>query len=113
MSLLTKFLDKYKKEPDRYPMLNPMRVNLFGDSLFHVVAKAKNSLKETSLLCEKGVKSNIRDREGKLPAEYLKSDNDERMQVSKSKIFPICKYMYVYRKTKTFIHSNMVTITFR
>lgn len=107
MSLLKKFLDMYEKEPGRFPMLNPMKVNLLGESLFHVVAKAKNSLEVTSLLCERGVKSNIRDREGKLPAEYLKSDKDERMQVNKSTSTHI--HIHIYQQTKGVIHGNSTT----
>ncbi|XP_062576553.1 TPR and ankyrin repeat-containing protein 1-like [Saccostrea cucullata] len=64
-------------------MLDPKAVNLFGESLFHVVAKAKNNsttLDVTIMLCEKGVNSNIKDHEGKLPVEYLKSDKDKRLQ---------------------------------
>ncbi|XP_062605690.1 TPR and ankyrin repeat-containing protein 1-like [Saccostrea cucullata] len=81
-SLLARFLDTFQKHPEKYPMLNPMAENLFGESLFHVVAKAKNNpstLEVTIMLCEKGVHSNIKDHEEKLPIEYLKSDKDKRM----------------------------------
>ena len=67
------------------PCLDPSQLNLMGESLFHVVAKAKYSdttYEVTRILCEKGVKSNIRDSEGKLPVDYLKNKDDRRLQVS-------------------------------
>ena len=67
------------------PCLDPSQLNLLGESLFHVVAKSKHSDEAnevTRILCEKGVKSNIRDSEGKLPVDYLKNKDDRRLQVS-------------------------------
>ena len=67
------------------PCLDPSQLNMLGESLFHVVAKTKfteTTYEVTRILCEKGVKSNIKDSEGKLPVDYLKNKNDRRLQVS-------------------------------
>ena len=80
-SLLEMFLENHTKTP----CLDPSQLNLLGESLFHVVAKLKYSdttYEVTRVLCDKGVKSNIRDSEGKLPVDYLKNENDRRLQVS-------------------------------
>ena len=74
------------------PCLDPSQLNLLGESLFHVVAKSKYSdttYEVTRVLCEKGVKSNIRDSDGKLPVDYLKNKDDRRLQVRRLLYFVI------------------------
>ncbi|XP_065937230.1 TPR and ankyrin repeat-containing protein 1 isoform X2 [Magallana gigas] len=81
--ILEKFIEMFKEDPERFPLLDPASLNDFGDSLFHVIAKikfSKTSLEVTRILCEKGVKSNIKDSEGRLPVEYLLNENDRRLQ---------------------------------
>lgn len=78
----------FKKDSTHFPLIDPSSLNDFGDSLFHVIAKtkfSKTSLEVTRILCEKGVKSNITDSEGKFPVEYLLNENDRRLQVSENK----------------------------
>lgn len=78
------FFDLYEKDPEMYPMLDPAQTNSDGDSLFHLVAKAKYSAttqKATELLCDKKVNASVLNKEGKLPKDYLNSKNDRRLQV--------------------------------
>lgn len=95
----------FKKDPTRFPFLDPASLNDFGNSLFHVIAKAKfgkTSLEVTRRLCEKGVKSNIKDSEGRLPVEYLLNENDRRLQVSENKRARSHKLLYFMSSIITF-----------
>lgn len=83
-SILNYFFDLFEKDPEMYPMLDPAQTNSDGDSLFHLVAKAKYSAttqKATELLCDKKVNASVLNKEGKLPKDYLNSKNDRRLQV--------------------------------
>lgn len=95
----------FKKDPTRFPLLDPASLNEFGDSLFHVIAKikfSKTSLGVTRILCEKGVKSNIKDSEGRLPVEYILNENDRRLQVSENKRARSHKFFYFMSSIITF-----------
>lgn len=83
-SILKYFFDLYENDPDKYPMLDPAQTNSDGDTLFHLVAKAKYSgttRKAAKFLCDKKLNALVLNNEGKLPKHYLNSKNDKRLQV--------------------------------
>ncbi|XP_078333030.1 TPR and ankyrin repeat-containing protein 1-like isoform X2 [Crassostrea virginica] len=82
-SILNSFFEMYERDPEKYPMLDPSQTNAEGDGLFQLVAKATYSAttkKATELLFDKKVNSSVINKEGKLPKDYLNSENDRWLQ---------------------------------
>lgn len=83
-SILEYFFDLFENDPDKYPMLDPAQTNSDGDTLFHLVAKAKYSgttKKLAKFLCEQKLNALVFNKEQKLPRHYLNSKDDKRLQV--------------------------------
>lgn len=73
----------YDKDPEKYHLLDPSQQDKHGDCLFHLVAKAKYCStvhKATEILCDRKIPSNIKNKDGKLPMNYLSAKNDRRRQ---------------------------------
>nr|XP_034304939.1 uncharacterized protein LOC105330431 [Crassostrea gigas]XP_034304942.1 uncharacterized protein LOC105330431 [Crassostrea gigas]XP_034304948.1 uncharacterized protein LOC105330431 [Crassostrea gigas]XP_034304950.1 uncharacterized protein LOC105330431 [Crassostrea gigas] len=82
-SILKYFFDLFENDPDKYPMLDPAQTNSDGDTLFHLVAKAKYSSttkKLAKFLCDKKLNALVFNKERKLPRHYLNSKDDKRLQ---------------------------------
>lgn len=88
-SILKYFFDLFENDPDKYPMLDPAQTNSDGDTLFHLVAKAKYSSttkKLAKFLCDKKLNALVFNKERKLPRHYLNSKDDKRLQVCVLKV---------------------------
>ncbi|KAK3101278.1 hypothetical protein FSP39_002361 [Pinctada imbricata] len=82
-ALLNLFFEMYGKDPEKYSMLDPSLTDWEGNSMFHIVARAKynsTTQKATELLCDKKVSALRYNNEGKLPKDYLNKKNDRRLQ---------------------------------
>lgn len=69
----------FKKDFICFLFLDFVFFNDFGDSLFYVIVKIKFSkilFEVIRRLCEKGVKLNIKNSEGRFFVEYLLNEND-------------------------------------
>lgn len=80
-------LDRYFKDPSLNEHLHPEQLDVNGDCIFHHIAKAKFSsqvLKLTEMLCENGkISADYRNKENRLPSQYITKKNDRRLQYFK------------------------------
>jgi hypothetical protein len=78
-------MEKYQKNPQKYPMLDPQQQDTDGNTLFHLVVKDdcnKILLKAATKLQEWHVHCKVSNLHGKFPHDYLKI-NDPRWKVLK------------------------------
>ena len=78
--------NKFDEDPEKFSHLDPRQVDHHGNSLFHLVAKAKYNnmvLSATELLCKHNLSSSVYNNDGKMPSFYIKKQNDRRLQYIK------------------------------
>lgn len=76
-------MEKYQKNPQKYPMLDPQQQDTDGNTLFHLVVKDDCNdtlLKAAKKLQEWHVRCKVSNSHGKFPHDYLKM-NDPRLKV--------------------------------
>ena len=82
LNVLKYTLEKFDEDQQKFSHLDPNQVDRAGDSLFHLVAKAKYNnmvLSATELLCKHNLSSSVYNNDQKLPSFYIKKQNDRRL----------------------------------
>ena len=86
LNVLKYALEQFDEDPQKFSHLDPNQVDHNGDSLFHLVAKAKYNnmvLSATELLCKHNLSSSVYNNDQKLPSFYIKKQTDRRLQFIK------------------------------
>lgn len=79
-------LEKFQKNPSKFPKCDPQIVDSNGDTLLHILSKTKysgNTLKATEMICKLNLDASVMNKEGKLPVQYITKKNDRRLQFIK------------------------------
>lgn len=94
-SLLEKLLDLYKKDPEKYSLLNPNVTDSAGNTLLHAATKAKyskHSHKAVEMLVSLGVSVDSRNHSGMAAIDNIKVHNDRRAQYLRVTSMPSGSY---------------------
>ena len=97
-------LEKFEEDQLKFSHLDPNQVDRNGDSLFHLVAKAKfNNMvfSATELLYKHKLSSSMYNNEEKLPSFYIKKQNDRRLPLINLAAQALPKTSGPKTKTKT------------
>ena len=103
LNVLKYALERYDEDQQSFSHLDPNQVDRNGDSLFHLVAKAKYNnmvLSATELLCKHNLSSSVYNNDQKLPSYYIKKQNDRRLPFIKLAAKALPKNSGPKRKTE-------------